>query len=90
MMETYGIALFYSTRDAMEMEEAAKGRHLPIRIIPTPGKIYASCGFSLKYSLEEETVLKALMQEKQIRCEGFYHAAQEGLNVTYTEIKENE
>lgn len=87
-MEAYGIILFYSTQDAMEVEDATKERHMKIRIIPTPEKIYASCGFSLKYSLEEERALAALLHEKKIQCEGFYHAMKEGLIVTYEQLKE--
>ncbi|MEN6316539.1 MAG: DUF3343 domain-containing protein [Veillonellales bacterium] len=87
-MERYGVALFYSTQDAMEMEAATKERQMKIRIIPTPEKIYASCGFSLKYTLGDEGALAALLQEKKIQCEGFYHARQEGLTVTYEQIKE--
>ena len=53
-MQTYGVALFYSTREAMKAEEIAKEAQLAVRIIPTPEKIHASCGFSLKYPLAEE------------------------------------
>ena len=53
-MQTYGVALFYSTREAMKAEEIAKEAQLAVRIIPTPEKIHASCGFSLKYPLKEE------------------------------------
>ena len=37
-METYGIALFYNTKDAMQAEAEAKRRQLKARIVPTPGK----------------------------------------------------
>ena len=53
-METYGIALFYNTKDAMQAEAEARRRQIKARIVPTPGKIYASCGFSLRYDLKEE------------------------------------
>ena len=57
--ERYGVALLKNTRDAMVIEERAKKEGLAVRIIPTPSKIYASCGFSLKYELSEEVSLKA-------------------------------
>ena len=53
-IERYGVALLKNTRDAMVIEERAKKEGLAVRIIPTPSKIYASCGFSLKYELNEE------------------------------------
>jgi hypothetical protein len=41
----------------MKAEEIAKEAQLAVRIIPTPEKIHASCGFSLKYPLKEEEAL---------------------------------
>ena len=78
-MQTYGVALFYSTREAMKAEEIAKEAQLAVRIIPTPEKIHASCGFSLK----EEEALMSLLTAAEIASEGFYHAAQEGLKTNY-------
>ncbi|MGL9750165.1 DUF3343 domain-containing protein [Enterococcus sp. DIV0170] len=83
-MQTYGVALFYSTREAMKAEEIAKEAQLAVRIIPTPEKIHASCGFSLKYPLAEEEMLRSLLTEAEIASEGFYHAVQEGLKTDYT------
>ena len=44
----YGVALVPSTRQAMEGEKLAKAAGLAVRIIPTPGKLDAACGFSLR------------------------------------------
>ena len=82
-MQTYGVALFYSTREAMKAEEIAKEAQLAVRIIPTPEKIHASCGFSLKYPLKEEEALMSLLTAAEIASEGFYHAALEGLKTNY-------
>ena len=82
-METYGIALFYNTKDAMQAEAEAKRRQLKARIVPTPGKIYASCGFSLRYDLEEEGALTALLAQCGLSCESLYHAVRDGLKVSY-------
>ncbi|OTO73174.1 MULTISPECIES: DUF3343 domain-containing protein [unclassified Enterococcus] len=86
-MQTYGVALFYSTREAMKAEEIAKKAQLAVRIIPTPEKIHASCGFSLKYPLAEEVSLTLLLTEAEIVSEGFYHASQEGLKTDYELIQ---
>ena len=79
-METYGIALFYNTKDAMQAEAEAKRHQIKARIVPTPGKIYASCGFSLRYDLEEEG---ALLAQCGLSCENLYHAVRDGLKVSY-------
>lgn len=82
-MERYGIVLFYHTKDAMQAEAEAKKRGIKARIIPTPGKIYASCGFSLRYDLEEEAALTALLSQCGLRCEALYHAVRKGLQAAY-------
>ena len=82
-METYGIALFYNTKDAMQAEAEARRCQIKARIVPTPGKIFASCGFSLRYDLEEEGALAALLAQCGLSCESLYHAARDGLKVSY-------
>ena len=86
--ETYGIALVPSTRQAMEGEALAKAAGLAVRIIPTPGKLDASCGFSLRYELADEAALTALLDEKWLAWAALYHACRRGLRVTYTKCKE--
>lgn len=87
-MEQYGIALFYNTRDAMAAEKAAKEQALRARIIGTPGKIKATCGFCLKYDVAEEGPLRDLIRRGQWRTEGFFHVVQDGLAFTYEPVKE--
>ncbi|MEO1771459.1 MULTISPECIES: DUF3343 domain-containing protein [Enterococcus] len=80
-MQEYGVVLFYSTHEAMKAEKLAKEAQLKVRIIPTPEKIHASCGFSLKYELAEEEILSTLLQ--QVKSESFYHVKREGLKTDY-------
>ena len=87
-METYGIALVPSTRQAMDGEELAKKAGLAVRIIPTPGKLDASCGFSLRYDLKEEDAFVALLDGHGIAWQALYAAKRQGLAVSYTKIKE--
>lgn len=88
-MSEFGVALFYSTHEAMKAEKAAKEAQLKARIIPTPEKIYASCGFSLRYPLENETALLNLLEAEDIHSEGFYHGRQTGLKTEYTKREES-
>lgn len=68
----------------MAVETQAKAQHIQLRIIPTPGRIQANCGFSLKYELTEEMQVLALLRQMHIGCDGLYEAVQEGLAVAYT------
>ena len=69
--ERYGVALLKNTRDAMVIEERAKKEGLAVRIIPTPSKRYARCGFSLKYDLSEEEALKKLLKKNSFPVTAF-------------------
>ena len=69
-------------------EALAKAAGLAVRIIPTPGKLDASCGFSLRYELADEAALTALLDEKGLAWAALYHACRRGLRVTYTKCKE--
>ena len=86
--ETYGVALVPSTRQAMEGEQLAKAAGLAVRIIPTPGKLDASCGFSLRYERTDEAALTALLDAKGLAWVALYRACRQGLTVTYTKIRE--
>lgn len=89
MAEQYGIVLIRSTRDAMVAEDKAKAQQLNVRIIPTPGRIQATCGFSLKYELAEETQVLMLLQQMHIVYDGLYEAVQTGLTAVYTERRKD-
>lgn len=49
---SYGVIAFESTHDAMAAEKYLKER-LPVVMMPTPRCITASCGISLRFSLED-------------------------------------
>ncbi|MGY3765504.1 DUF3343 domain-containing protein [Vagococcus vulneris] len=87
-MESYGVLVFSTTHDAMSTEKAVKEKHLQARIISTPEQIKASCGFSLKYVLADETQIMQVLSEQKITAEGQYHAQGVGLKMTYQIVKE--
>lgn len=84
----YGIALVPSTKQAIEGERLAKAAGLSVRIIPMPGKIDASCGFSLKYELNDEAALTDLLDQASVTWVALYRASRQGLAVSYTKTKE--
>lgn len=84
----YGIALVPSTKQAIEGERLAKEAGLSVRIVPTPGKIDASCGFSLQYELNDEAALTDLLDKASVTWVALYRACRRGLAVSYTKTKE--
>lgn len=85
-MKEYGVLLFESTHHAMEAEKYLKEKKLPARIISTPEKIKASCGFSLKYDIEVEQEILDLLNQHEILFEAYFHASGKGLNMTYRKV----
>lgn len=85
-MENYGLILVPSTREAMQGEKTAKAAGFTVRIVPTPGRLEASCGFSLRYELAEEKEVRALFSKMSLNSLQFYRASRQGLTVTYTKL----
>lgn len=84
-MEKFTLLLFKSTQDAMQAEKLAKAAGVKARIVPTPEKLFASCGFSLRSSAEEEKSLLGALGA--LRPQGIYRACRQGLKTTYEKIE---
>ena len=67
------VITFYTTTEAMAMEQLCKETCANGRIIPVPGSISADCGLAWCASLESEESLLILMKEKNLRFQGLYH-----------------
>lgn len=85
-MKEYGVLLFTSTKHAMKAEKILKEKQIPAKIIATPEKIKASCGFSLKYQLPEEADILSFLRTEDVLFEGYYHATGKGLNISYRKV----
>ena len=66
------IITFYTTADAMAMEELCRAQKADGRIIPVPGSISADCGLAWCAAPECEQSLRCLMETKHIRFQGVY------------------
>ena len=60
------VITFYTTTDAMAMEQACKETKADGRIIPVPRVISAGCGLAWCAKIESEKNLRTLMEEKKI------------------------
>lgn len=84
----YGIILFGSTHDAMNAEKVLlKENKLPVRIMPTPTAVKATCGFALRYELESEVEIFKLINDNDLVYESLVHVKGKGLNVTYQTLE---
>ena len=67
------VITFYTTTEAMAMEQVCRANHADGRMIPVPGNISADCGLAWSADPDSEDALLALMTENQLRCQGIYH-----------------
>lgn len=61
------IVTFYTTADAMAMEQICKENGVPGRLIPVPRNISAGCGLAWCAELECEQTLRKLMQSSGMK-----------------------
>lgn len=60
------VITFYTTTEAMAMEQACKEVMAPGRLIPVPRSISAGCGLAWCAKVEDEMELRALMEARHI------------------------
>ena len=66
------IITFYTTTEAMKMEDICKSCSANGRIIPVPGFISAGCGLAWCADVQWEQQLMQLMTDSDIVCQGVH------------------
>ncbi len=64
------IVTFSSTHDAMEMEERAKTKGIPGRIIPTPREISAGCGLAFMVDISDKETVETFLKKEGMVFDG--------------------
>lgn len=72
MEEKYCIMTFHSTHLALAFERTLKANEIPVKIIPVPRQISASCGLAGRFlKTDFEDILEAT-QQADIEFDGLY------------------
>ena len=66
------VITFYTTTDAMAMENACKAQQADGRLIPVPRSISAGCGLAWCAAPESRVALESLMRMNQITCQDMH------------------
>lgn len=66
------VITFFTTTDAMAMEQLCKKNRADGRMIPVPGSISANCGLAWCAKPESEPALRLLMEENGQRFQGIH------------------
>lgn len=65
-MKTYGVVLFDTAHDAILGEKLIRTT-LPVALMPIPSQLSAGCGIVLRFEVEDEDKMSALLQEHRIQ-----------------------
>ena len=77
---------FNHSHDAMHAETVIDRHSIKGRLIPTPERISAQCGLTLKLPEADIEVIQQLMQAESIQPSGYYGVDNSG---TYTTLSES-
>lgn len=83
-MEKYLLITFESTQFAIKTEKKLK--NLSVDTIPTPRQLTASCGISIKASLDDIDDIELLMGDDYKKLNKFYEVTKIGREVTFKVI----
>ncbi|HYE09583.1 MAG TPA: DUF3343 domain-containing protein [Patescibacteria group bacterium] len=66
------IATFDNTHHALRFEKTLKENEIKLTVMPVPREVSASCGLSVKFSLEKLEDIKALTADYEILVKKYY------------------
>lgn len=64
--------VFPNVTEALQLEKKLKENNIGYTIAPTPRELSNCCGISIKYSLEDEVIIKGIVEENEIKALGFH------------------
>jgi hypothetical protein len=63
--------LFPNVTEGLKLEKLLKTEEIRYTIVPTPRELSKCCGISIKYEYPDESAIKLLVEQHEIRVEGF-------------------
>lgn len=70
--EEYGIVTFESTAHAIRGEKILKDLKLKFKTIPTPREISSSCGLSIRFDLNDLSIVNNIINVNNLAVKGIY------------------
>ena len=68
----YGVVLFYSTSNALQVEKLLKGMGIAVKLIPVPRQLSSDCGICLRFNRLDEPRVREALDQKQIEVQGIH------------------
>lgn len=80
------IATFDNTHHALRFEKTLKENQIKLTVMPVPREVSASCGLSVKFSIENFDAIKGLTVDNEISVKKYYHIVLEDGKRRYLEV----
>lgn len=71
------IATFDNTHHALRFEKTLKENQIKLTVMPVPREVSASCGLSVKFSIDDFSSIKELTGANEILVKKFYEILME-------------
>jgi len=68
----YGVVLFYSTSNALQVEKLLKRMGIAVKLIPVPRQLSSDCGICLRYDRLDEPRVRETLDQEQIEIQGIH------------------
>jgi hypothetical protein len=68
----YGVILFNTTTSVMQAEKILLKADFVIKLIPTPREFSADCGISIRFDLDRNAQIKALLEKEKANYEAIH------------------
>lgn len=75
--------IFPNVNEGLKLEKQLKEREIKYTIVPTPREISKCCGICIKYLHEDEAAIKKVVEEKEIKVEGYHGLPKRKHNVKF-------
>lgn len=81
------VATFENTHHALRFEKSLKENQIKLTVMPVPREVSASCGLSVKFSIEDFENVKALTSDNEILVKRYYEILIEDGKRRYLELE---
>lgn len=82
-MELDYYILFNTHTDGLLLEKRLKENNIKYTITPTPRQLSKCCGIAIKYNLEDEEKIKAIVEKYDINVLGFHFLERKNIEIKF-------
>ena len=71
-MSHYGVVLLHTTSAVMRAEKVLQNNGIAVKLIPTPRQFSSDCGMAVRFGIQEQERVRALLAQAQVEVAGIH------------------